>query len=643
MKKLYTYLTFFALLTSVQTFGQNVNSYCATSLPFCTGTIYNYPAGVNQPSAEVGPNYMCLYSQPNPAWYYMQIQQGGDISIEMHTVPQHDIDFVCWGPFTDPTAPCIAELTGVGSPGSHHAAGAGGGYPAGNTVDCSYDASWEEWCYVPNAQPGEYYIFMITNYSNSVCNIIFNQITGSGLTSCGPAISVSGLFFLDSNNNNIQDPLENGLPNALVLAPTCGYYSQSNSLGNYNSIICSTPDTIWPFYNSPYVTINPPFYELSSPSTNNNFAVSFIPNVDDFSLSLTNYTPIIPGFNTNYNLTVSNIGTISDCGTITLTYDTILNFLSSTPPADSNIGNTLTWNNICLPVLQSESFTITFHVDSAVSLIDTTAPIPAPTTCSLYANITTLIPDTNLANNSDSLTTVVVNSWDPNDKQVSPEGLIDNGAALAEQELEYTIRFQNTGTAPAQNIRIADTLSYWLQVPTFSLVSSSYPCTYNITENGIVQFHFDGINLPDMQSDESGSHGFVKFRIKCKSQLYYGGNVYNTGYIYFDYNQPIITNTTLTYTKAIVTTIPNVKKSVSSNISIEPNPATDFVNINVNYDGRENLNIEILDAQGRSLNKQPLLQGQKSVLINVSKMDAGTYMIRITGKDFSATEPLIKY
>ncbi|MDD2594155.1 MAG: hypothetical protein PHT45_07435, partial [Bacteroidales bacterium] len=175
--------------------GGSGGATCATADPFCTGTTYNFPAGVNSGTGESGPDYCCLGSTPNPVWYYLLIDQPGNIEIYIHSSPQRDLDFICWGPFTNIDDPCMyptTYLTNNGGCSSHHAPGPGGGYPTGNTVDCSYSASWEEWCYIPNAQTGQFYILLITNYSNKACNIIFEQTNvgqpGAGSTNCNIVI-----------------------------------------------------------------------------------------------------------------------------------------------------------------------------------------------------------------------------------------------------------------------------------------------------------------------------------------------------------------------------------------------------------------------------------------------------------------------
>lgn len=140
--------------------------FCNESEPFCTNNLYQFPAGVNSGTAEPGPDYGCLSTQPNPAWYHMKIALPGYIKIHMYSTPLKDIDFICWGPFTDPVAPCTAQLT------------------ASKIVDCSYSPNPTEDCDIPNGQVGEYYILLITNYSNSPCDITFEKTAGQGETDC---------------------------------------------------------------------------------------------------------------------------------------------------------------------------------------------------------------------------------------------------------------------------------------------------------------------------------------------------------------------------------------------------------------------------------------------------------------------------
>ena len=143
------------------------NNLCNSSEPFCTDNgMYEFPAGVNAGSGELGPYYDCLRTTPNPAWYYMRILDSGDMDIYMYSTPQVDLDFCCWGPYDDPIEPCPSDLTRQ------------------KVVSCSYSTDLNETCEIRNAEQGQYYILLITNYYNQPCNIHFSKVAGDATTDC---------------------------------------------------------------------------------------------------------------------------------------------------------------------------------------------------------------------------------------------------------------------------------------------------------------------------------------------------------------------------------------------------------------------------------------------------------------------------
>jgi gliding motility-associated-like protein len=133
-------------------------------------------------TAEAGPNYGCLYSQPNPYWYYLKILDPGNITIALNSPTGNDIDFAIWGPFSSPTAPCTSQLTASCSscPNNTSLSWPNSTYPAGNLVDCSYDPAPSEVVHISNAQTGQYYLLLITNYSNTPGNLTFSQSNAVG-------------------------------------------------------------------------------------------------------------------------------------------------------------------------------------------------------------------------------------------------------------------------------------------------------------------------------------------------------------------------------------------------------------------------------------------------------------------------------
>ncbi|MGB0423752.1 MAG: DUF7619 domain-containing protein, partial [Flavobacteriales bacterium] len=136
-------------------------------------------------------------------------------------------------------------------------------------------------------------------------------------------------------------------------------------------------------------------------------------------------------------------------------------------------------------------------------------------------------------------------SYDPNDKQVFPNGYAEPHYILNDTQLEYLIRFQNTGNAPASNVLISDTLDANLNLETFALVAHSHSVQVTLKQDlRVVEFLFENIMLPDSTSNEAESHGLVSFLINPHTELTPGTELNNTGNIFFDNNPPIITNTT---------------------------------------------------------------------------------------------------
>ncbi len=132
-------------------------------------------------------------------------------------------------------------------------------------------------------------------------------------------------------------------------------------------------------------------------------------------------------------------------------------------------------------------------------------------------------------------------SYDPNDKIGYPLGYGNENFIAADQEIDYQIRFQNTGTDYAFRVVIIDTLPGTLDPATIRLGASSHNYNYNLSGNGIIEFEFSDIQLPYQSLDDLGSNGFVKFKIKQKEGNFPGTVIQNRAAIYFDFNDPVIT------------------------------------------------------------------------------------------------------
>ncbi len=138
---------------------------------------------------------------------------------------------------------------------------------------------------------------------------------------------------------------------------------------------------------------------------------------------------------------------------------------------------------------------------------------------------------------------ITTGSYDPNDKTGFPLGLGTTHDILPNQDIEYLIRFQNTGTDTAFTIVIRDTLQNDFDL--FSVRSGVSSNNYEFRMYGprVLEWTFNNIMLPDSNVNEPASHGFVKFTVKQNRDLPIGTLLENSAAIYFDFNPPIITNT----------------------------------------------------------------------------------------------------
>lgn len=230
-------------------------------------------------------------------------------------------------------------------------------------------------------------------------------------------------------------------------------------------------------------------------------------------------------------------------------------------------GDTVVWDITDFSTVNiASSFSFDIVIDSLAQSNDAVC-------FSIY--VSPISGDVNPQNNSYVHCFEVVNSYDPNNKEVYPFSYIDT----TQEWLTYTVNFQNTGNAPALNVRIEDTLSNNVDWSSIQLLNYSHDNYTQTFAGGIVKFNFPNINLPDSISDPTGSQGFIRYKVRLKENLPIGTTIENTAYIYFDYNPPIITNTTVN-TIALplpkpATTANNTAACMGDSILLQtaPNPA----------------------------------------------------------------------
>jgi len=225
-------------------------------------------------------------------------------------------------------------------------------------------------------------------------------------------------------------------------------------------------------------------------------------------------------------------------------------------------------------------------------------------------------------------------SFDPNDKTGYPLGITDKHYIAREQDLEYLIRFQNTGTDTAFNITVRDTLPIALLDPaTVRPGASSHPYTFQITPKGVLLFTFEHILLPDSNINEAASHGFVQFRVAQHPNNAHGSSIQNQAAIYFDFNSPVLTNTTL-HTVGIpeLVSVPPVLKIPEALLSLSPNPVSRQTVLTLHGAVPQgNCLLECYDAANRLQSLQTF--SGNNVVIERGKLPAGVYNMVVKTAD----------
>ncbi len=218
-------------------------------------------------------------------------------------------------------------------------------------------------------------------------------------------------------------------------------------------------------------------------------------------------------------------------------------------------------------------------------------------------------------------------SFDPNDKQGFPTGLGIDKIIRNGQLLEYRIRFQNTGSDTAFTVVIRDTLSEALDPSTIEVGSASHPYIWNI--NGkVLTFQFNNIMLPDSNVNEPDSHGFIRFKINQKADLTPGSVIENSAAIYFDFNDPVITNTTRHTIGAYTVNVKAPGNSLSNSIAISPNPAAYEVEIRLQQGEFDHHTIMVSDMLGRTL-KQVKANGGATFRLGLNDLSQGVYLVKV--------------
>ena len=224
-------------------------------------------------------------------------------------------------------------------------------------------------------------------------------------------------------------------------------------------------------------------------------------------------------------------------------------------------------------------------------------------------------------------------SYDPNEKETKTIGVGAQHFIDKNIPLDYTIRFQNTGTDTAFTVSIIDTISSYLDINSIVLEASSHACRMIRMDTNVVQFLFEDIKLVDSTKNLNASNGFVQFHIQQKNNNALGTIINNNASIYFDYNPAIFTNTvfhTIGENYLRIDLISSTKKEAykNMNIAVFPNPFHDKTSLQIKNVELKNPRLILLDVTGKMVD-EIYSTTTNEITIYRNQLNAGIYFYQL--------------
>ncbi|MBK7483867.1 MAG: T9SS type A sorting domain-containing protein [Flavobacteriales bacterium] len=249
------------------------------------------------------------------------------------------------------------------------------------------------------------------------------------------------------------------------------------------------------------------------------------------------------------------------------------------------------------------------------------------------ASLVTTTTDGNQANNTATNLRTITGAYDPNDKLAyTSSGSTEVWDVNADEWIDYTIRFQNTGTDTAFTVLITDSLPETLDPGSIIVGAASHNFTWELRDQGTLKFFFQNILLPDSNVNEPRSHGFASFRIKPHEPVLPGSTIENTANIYFDFNPPVITEPSVLVAE-FSTGIPDAK--ASSTYVAYPVPAAGRIFLSNVTSGNSTNGWSILQVDGRVIRSSNSAFPSNGV--DVSDLADGTYLLQVNSVPMPVT------
>jgi hypothetical protein len=466
---------------------------------------------------------------------------------------------------------------------------------------------------------------LLTAVCNSYCAFTpggdYNTITGNTTfdddnDGCDPA---------DLPQTNVRIDFTDGITNSATFSNFSGQYTMYAGAGNF--ALMPTIENAAVFTISPATAVIP-FANDDNNTVTQHFCISANGIAEDAEVVIAPIVPARPGFDAWYSITIKNKGNQTLSGNYFFVYnDDLMDFVIATQPVSEQSTGQLTWSYDNLLPFESRSVYVNLNINSPVE----TPAVNLDDILTFWGYVDPTETDINPDDNEFEFNQTVVGSYDPNDITCI-EGDVAPPSEIGEY-LHYVVNFENTGTAPAENVvvRLAiDPNKY--NIDTLQLLNTSHLCRATLTGN-IAEFIFEGIQLGTESTPPVGGHGNVLFKIKSNDVLNEGDSVTSMAKIYFDYNAPIDTNDAET----VFQLLGNPGHPIDQSVTVYPNPASTTLYIRSSFDIES---VALYDVQGRILENN-MTHGE-NVAVDVSGKPNGIYFVKVTTVKGIKVEKIIK-
>ena len=438
--------------------------------------------------------------------------------------------------------------------------------------------------------------------------------------------NIKGIAYIDNNTNNMMDAgdIQFGDGYAVVQKEDNIQSQHLNTLYPFNFFTDTGAYTAKLHLYNDYYTVSTEQQITSHPDYYNTdtlyFALHPVQGKNDIGVNMFNNWMTRLGQNNRYTVSIQNYGTTTVNGKLKLLLDSRLLNITTNPNYSSSHGDTIIWS--ITDFLPNQTFSAT---------IDFTAEIPpvlngGDTIVSkgwLESDSIDLTPSDNVAEVSEAIRA----SYDPNEKSILSGNIMTPSQISNGESISYIIHFQNYGNDTAFRVVVLDTLSTNVDVSSLQIVGASHAYALDIINEHILKFTFSNIRLPYDTLDIS-STGYISYKVKPKSGLSLGSNIDNTAYIFFDYNQPVLTNTVRT--NIILLSAAKTNKAYDGKLKLFPNPNRGKFSVQLDSKTNNAIELEIINLNGEVLNREKRIHHASTLFdLDLSHLPKGIYWIKL--------------